>query len=107
MRHLEAGAVEGEMRKWVGDVHQLPPMVSAIKKDGVALYKMARKGQEVEREPRLLHIYEFALLRFEERPRLVSHPLLQGHLCAHPVPRRGRRPGLRRPHAHPATHPLR
>lgn len=63
--HLEAPAVEAEMRKWVGDVHQLPPMVSAIKKDGVALYKLARKGQEVEREPRLLHIYEFALLRFE------------------------------------------
>lgn len=53
-----------EFRKWTGDVDQVPPMVSAIKKDGVALYKMARNGQEVAREPRLLHIYEFALLDF-------------------------------------------
>ncbi|HMP76166.1 MAG TPA: tRNA pseudouridine(55) synthase TruB [Kiritimatiellia bacterium] len=53
-----------EFRKWTGDVDQIPPMVSAIKKDGVALYKMARNGQEIAREPRLLHIYEFALLDF-------------------------------------------
>lgn len=53
-----------EMRKWVGDVEQVPPMVSAIKKEGVALYKMARNGQAIEREPRLLHIFEFSLLDF-------------------------------------------
>ncbi|MCO5062315.1 MAG: tRNA pseudouridine(55) synthase TruB [Kiritimatiellae bacterium] len=53
-----------EFRKWVGDVEQVPPMVSAIKKDGVALYKMARHGKEVPREPRLLHIFDFALLNF-------------------------------------------
>ncbi|MCZ7592334.1 MAG: tRNA pseudouridine(55) synthase TruB [Kiritimatiellae bacterium] len=53
-----------EFKKWVGDVEQVPPMVSAIKKDGVALYKMARQGQEIQREPRLLHIFEFALLKF-------------------------------------------
>lgn len=53
-----------EFKKWVGDVEQIPPMVSAIKKDGVALYKMARQGQEIRREPRLLHIFEFALLNF-------------------------------------------
>ena len=35
-----------------GDFYQLPPMVSAIKKDGVPLYKLARQGKEVEREPR-------------------------------------------------------
>ncbi len=40
-----------------GDFHQLPPMVSAIKKDGVRLYKLARQGKEVEREPRLVHVY--------------------------------------------------
>lgn len=57
--------VQAEMKKWIGDVQQIPPMVSAIKKDGVPLYKLARKGQEIEREPRLLHIYEFAILDFE------------------------------------------
>jgi tRNA pseudouridine55 synthase len=56
--------LEAEMKKWTGDVMQLPPMVSAIKKDGVPLYKLARKGQEVERTPRMLHVYEFQLLDF-------------------------------------------
>lgn len=56
--------LEAEMQKWTGDVMQMPPMVSAIKQGGVPLYKMARKGVEVEREPRLLHIYQFALLDF-------------------------------------------
>jgi len=44
-----------------GDFYQLPPMVSAIKKDGVPLYKHARKGRVIEREPRLVHIYAYAI----------------------------------------------
>ncbi len=48
-----------------GDFYQTPPMVSAIKKDGVRLYKLARKGQEVEREPRLVHVYTNVILGIE------------------------------------------
>jgi tRNA pseudouridine(55) synthase len=44
---------------------QKPPMVSAVKKDGVPLYKLARKGVEVEREARLIHIYRFQFSRYE------------------------------------------
>lgn len=51
---------------FIGDQMQLPPMVSAIKKDGVPLYKLARKGIEVERKPRLIHIYNFRFTRYEE-----------------------------------------
>lgn len=51
---------------FVGDHLQIPPMVSAIKKDGVPLYKLARKGVEVERKPRLVHIYSFRFERYEE-----------------------------------------
>ena len=40
-----------------GDFYQTPPMVSAIKKDGVPLYKLARQGKEVKRDPRLVHVY--------------------------------------------------
>jgi tRNA pseudouridine 55 synthase len=47
-----------------GDMYQLPPMVSALKKDGVPLYKLARQGQEVEREPRFIHIYDFKVTEF-------------------------------------------
>ena len=53
-----------EMKKALGDQMQMPPMVSAIKKNGVPLYKLARKGQEIERDPRFIHIYKFALLDF-------------------------------------------
>ena len=52
-----------EMGRFKGDLYQTPPMVSAIKQGGVPLYKLARKGQEVERQPRLIHIYEFRLNR--------------------------------------------
>jgi tRNA pseudouridine55 synthase len=56
--------LEAELRKRTGDLRQVPPMVSAVKVGGVPLYRHARKGQTVEREPRLVHIYEFALLEF-------------------------------------------
>ena len=48
-----------------GDQLQVPPMVSAVKKDGVPLYKLARKGVEVERKPKLIHIYEFSFSSYE------------------------------------------
>jgi tRNA pseudouridine55 synthase len=44
-----------------GDFYQTPPMVSAIKKDGVPLYKLARQGKEVEREPRFVHVYSYRI----------------------------------------------
>ena len=51
---------------FIGDQMQIPPMVSAIKKGGVPLYKLARKGIEVEREPRLIHIYNFRFTEYTE-----------------------------------------
>lgn len=56
--------LEAAMESFVGDIMQTPPMVSAVKVEGVPLYKRARKGQTVERQPRLVHIYEFKLLSF-------------------------------------------
>jgi tRNA pseudouridine55 synthase len=51
---------------FVGDQMQMPPMVSAIKKGGVPLYKLARKGMEVEREPRFIHVYSFRFTEYNE-----------------------------------------
>jgi tRNA pseudouridine55 synthase len=51
---------------FIGDIMQMPPMVSAIKKNGVPLYKLARKGIEVEREARLIHIYNFRFTQYTE-----------------------------------------
>lgn len=44
-----------------GEIMQLPPMYSALRKDGVRLYELARQGKSVEREPRKCHIYELVL----------------------------------------------
>lgn len=57
--------VAAAIGKWIGDVWQTPPMISAIKKNGVPLYKLARQGQTVERKPRLLHVYEFVMKKYE------------------------------------------
>ncbi len=52
------------IQAFVGDQYQTPPMFSAKKLAGVPLYKLARKGQEVEREPRFIRISSFELTRF-------------------------------------------
>ncbi len=48
---------------FVGDLQQIPPMVSAKKVGGVPLYRLARQGKEIPREPRLVHVYTF---RFQD-----------------------------------------
>lgn len=55
-----------EAATFIGDLMQKPPMVSAVKKGGVPLYKLARKGVEVEREARLIHVYNFRFTKYEE-----------------------------------------
>ena len=51
--------------KFKGEIKQVPPMYSALKKDGVRLYELARKGEEVEREERDVTIYELTLDEFD------------------------------------------
>lgn len=55
-----------ETARFAGDLMQIPPMVSAVKHQGVPLYKLARKGVEVERKERLVHIYTYRFTRYEE-----------------------------------------
>ncbi|RYD18783.1 MAG: tRNA pseudouridine(55) synthase TruB [Verrucomicrobiaceae bacterium] len=50
---------------FMGEFEQIPPMVSAIKKDGVPLYKLARKGIEIVREPRKVHVTGYDITRVE------------------------------------------
>lgn len=59
--HITREMVEHTLGKFIGDIEQIPPMYSAIKKNGVPLYKLARKGQEVERQPRKVHIHDIVL----------------------------------------------
>ncbi len=52
-----------EKNKFTGRIMQIPPMYSAIKQNGKPLYKLARKGKEVFREPREVEVYEFDIVK--------------------------------------------
>ena len=54
--------VEAVLGQFRGEILQIPPMYSAIKRQGQKLYELARRGQEVERDPRPITIYELELL---------------------------------------------
>ena len=56
--------VEAALNQFRGSISQVPPMYSAVKKEGQPLYKLARKGIEVEREPRRVEIYKNELIEF-------------------------------------------
>jgi tRNA pseudouridine55 synthase len=61
---LSEAQVKDVMKGFLGDQYQTPPMHSAIKVDGVKLYHLARKGEEIEREPRFIRIVSFNLTSF-------------------------------------------
>lgn len=58
--------LEKTVKNFVGEQMQVPPMYSAIQKDGVRLYELARQGIEIEREARKITIYSCELLSFDE-----------------------------------------
>jgi tRNA pseudouridine55 synthase len=55
---------ETELQKFVGQIEQVPPPYSAVKVQGRKAYEMARKGEEVELEPRLINVYSLELLEW-------------------------------------------
>ena len=62
---LTIGALQEKANDFLGDQLQLPPMVSAIKINGTPLYKLARKGIEVARRERFVHLYQFLISQYE------------------------------------------
>src|SRR5215475_11642278 len=58
---LDENQVRAAFEKFRGDFYQTPPMVSAKKHGGVPLYKLARQGKVVEREPRFVHVYRYTI----------------------------------------------
>lgn len=58
--------IESALEQFRGDIQQVPPMYSALKKDGQPLYKLARKGDVVEREPRDMTVYSLEFVRIDE-----------------------------------------
>ncbi|MDF2939810.1 MAG: tRNA pseudouridine(55) synthase TruB [Gammaproteobacteria bacterium] len=61
---LDQALIESVLKNFRGEIEQVPPMYSAIKHQGKALYKLARKGHEVERKSRKITIYELELVDF-------------------------------------------
>lgn len=62
---IPLAALEAVLPRFRGELEQIPPMYSAIKIDGRKLYELARKGQEVERKPRRITVYELTADRGE------------------------------------------
>ena len=63
---LSRESMEATLRRFVGTIRQIPPMYSALKHNGQPLYKLARKGMEVERAPREVTVRELHLLRLDD-----------------------------------------
>jgi len=61
---LTEAQLRATIQGFLGDQYQTPPMYSAIKIDGVPLYKSARKGEDVEREPRFIRVMSWDVTRF-------------------------------------------
>lgn len=63
--HLSPADIERVLPRFRGDILQVPPMYSALKVNGKKLYELARKGQEVERQPRSITVFELTNLGFD------------------------------------------
>jgi tRNA pseudouridine55 synthase len=63
--HITEAQIIEATKQFIGEIQQFPPIYSAIKKDGEALYELARRGEEVELKARIIHIYEFDITNIE------------------------------------------
>ena len=62
--HVTEPAVRAALVRFEGDIQQVPPMHSAVRREGRHLYELAREGVEVERDPRTVHIGSIRLIAF-------------------------------------------
>ncbi|GBC97543.1 tRNA pseudouridine synthase B [bacterium HR17] len=65
---ITADRLQAVLHRFVGEIEQVPPMLSALHYQGKRLYELARQGIEVPRQPRRVHIYRLELLRFWDTP---------------------------------------
>lgn len=71
LRHVTLEDVATAAKAFVGDIDQIPPMVSAVQVGGKRLHQLARAGLEVERAPRSVHVHRFDILR-ERSPGVIE-----------------------------------
>ena len=65
IEHITEAMIRENVAQFTGEIQQVPPIHSAIKKDGKPVYKLARAGKEVKLDPRTVTIHEFELTRIE------------------------------------------
>jgi tRNA pseudouridine55 synthase len=63
--NLDAGQIKAVLNTFLGRIQQIPPMHSALKHKGQPLYKLARQGISVERQPRQVSIFQLRLLEWQ------------------------------------------
>lgn len=63
---LNEASIKQAFSQFTGNINQIPPMYSALKHQGQPLYKLARKGQTIERAKRMVTIYELKLITYNE-----------------------------------------
>jgi tRNA pseudouridine55 synthase len=79
IEHFDMGDIDIERvreviaQNFVGNIMQVPPMVSALRVDGVRLHQLAREGVEIEREPRPITVYEFSVDKTNNPTVLRAH----------------------------------
>jgi len=63
---IDESSIRAILLKFIGDINQVPPMYSALKRKGIPLYKLARKGIEIERSSRPVTIHEINFLNLDD-----------------------------------------
>ena len=71
-------ALEALLPEFTGQIEQVPPMYSAIKRDGKNLYDLARRGIEVERHPRKVHVHHLELMEFDSETAKIDVRVSKG-----------------------------
>lgn len=62
---LSSESIDRALKSFMGKINQIPPMYSALKKDGVPLYALAREGINIERKSREVEVFDIKLLKFD------------------------------------------
>jgi tRNA pseudouridine55 synthase len=70
--NFEAADLDAVAKRFIGQIEQVPPMVSAVKVDGEPLYKAARRGEVVERQPRTVRVYALEVEEFDARQKVAT-----------------------------------
>jgi tRNA pseudouridine55 synthase len=65
---IERYQIEEVLKSFLGEIKQIPPMVSALHYKGQRLYKLASEGKTVERKARRVYIYDITVVRYQEKP---------------------------------------